>query len=301
MRSPELRMCPGCGESIPAHLDNCGWRECRLYRPPLVVSFGAGVDSMAMLVGLSARGERPDAIVFSDTMGEKPETYRYIADQVLPWCTRNGFPWVTGVTRPSFGRGKTGDQSLEEECIRLGNVPSRAFGYSTCADKWKIDPFKWWALEFAAKWYQPSRGWLGLAFPMVRCLGFEFGEERRISKIEEKGMVKRYPLIEWKWDRDRCEQEILDAGLRLPPKSACFFCPSSTKTEILTLAKEHPDLMARALAMESASNATGRWNIKGLGRRFSWGEFLESSEAQRDLFPEQPVESCGVCHEAGDQ
>ncbi len=33
---------------------------------PLVVAYGMGVDSTAMLVGMAARGERPDLVVFAE-------------------------------------------------------------------------------------------------------------------------------------------------------------------------------------------------------------------------------------------
>ncbi|MCH8137297.1 MAG: phosphoadenosine phosphosulfate reductase family protein, partial [Proteobacteria bacterium] len=45
---------------------------------PLIVCYGAGVDSTAMLVALKREGTRPDLIIFSDTGGEKPETYEYL-------------------------------------------------------------------------------------------------------------------------------------------------------------------------------------------------------------------------------
>ena len=32
--------------------------------------------------------------------------------------------------------------------------------------------------------------------------------------------------MEWGWDRDRCIRAIQEAGLPLPGKSSCFFCPS---------------------------------------------------------------------------
>ena len=43
---------------------------------PLVVAYGLGVDSTAMLVEFAHRGIRPDLILFADTGGEKPETYQ---------------------------------------------------------------------------------------------------------------------------------------------------------------------------------------------------------------------------------
>jgi 3'-phosphoadenosine 5'-phosphosulfate sulfotransferase (PAPS reductase)/FAD synthetase len=49
------------------------WSDC-----PLVVAYGLGVDSTAMLVEFAVRGIRPDMILFADTGGEKPETYQYL-------------------------------------------------------------------------------------------------------------------------------------------------------------------------------------------------------------------------------
>jgi 3'-phosphoadenosine 5'-phosphosulfate sulfotransferase (PAPS reductase)/FAD synthetase len=45
---------------------------------PLVVAYGLGVNSTAMLVEFAARKIRPDLILFADTGGEKPETYAYL-------------------------------------------------------------------------------------------------------------------------------------------------------------------------------------------------------------------------------
>ena len=45
---------------------------------PLRVSYGVGVDSTAMLIGLNRLGIRPDLILFADTGGEMPETYEYL-------------------------------------------------------------------------------------------------------------------------------------------------------------------------------------------------------------------------------
>jgi hypothetical protein len=40
---------------------------------PLIVTWGGGVNSTAMLVGMKQRGIRPDRILFADTGGEKPD------------------------------------------------------------------------------------------------------------------------------------------------------------------------------------------------------------------------------------
>ena len=44
-----------------------------------VASFGGGTDSTAMLIGMWQRKEPVDLILFADTGGEKPHTYKYIS------------------------------------------------------------------------------------------------------------------------------------------------------------------------------------------------------------------------------
>jgi hypothetical protein len=45
---------------------------------PLVVAYGLGVDSTAVLVEFIRRGIRPDLILHADVGGEKDETYAYL-------------------------------------------------------------------------------------------------------------------------------------------------------------------------------------------------------------------------------
>ena len=46
-------------------------------RAPLVLSYGMGVDSTAVLVGWRRLGLRPDLILLADTGSEHRGTYRY--------------------------------------------------------------------------------------------------------------------------------------------------------------------------------------------------------------------------------
>jgi hypothetical protein len=82
-----------------------------------------------------------------------------------------------------------------------------------------------------------------------------------------------YLLLEWGYDRRRCQEVIAHAGLPVPPKSSCFFCPASKKHEIAWLADHHPELLKRALEIErnAQPNLT---SVKGLGRSFAWESFL---------------------------
>ena len=69
-------------------------------------------------------------------------------------------------------------------------------------------------------------------------------------------------------------------------KSACFFCPSSKKQEVLELKRTHPELLLRALAMEAQAELT---KVKGLGRSYAWADLVMHGDEQQNLFA-QPLE-----------
>lgn len=237
----------------------------------IVASFGGGVNSTAMLIGMHERGEPVDLILFADTGGEKPHTYAHVLE-MSEWLVAHGMPQITTV------RGQQpmqiADGSLEGECIRRKALPSIAMGFKTCSQKWKREPCEKYIREQNAS-------------EVIRLYGFDADEPQRAKPYEGN----RYPLIEWGWGRDECIQAIERAGLKQPRKSACFFCPSSKKPEILLLRRQYPDLARRAVAMEKNAELT---SVKGLGRSFAWGDLYAADDAQAKLFPDSPIEiDCG--------
>ena len=121
---------------------------------------------------------------------------------------------------------------------------------------------------------------------MLKAIGFDAGpsDGRRIRYEEDDLFYYWYPLWQWRYDREKCKQIIAGAGLPVPMKSACYFCPASKKPEILWLQEHHPDLLARALQIER--NAQEKLtSVKGLGRSFSWEAYLESAN-DMPLFPQ---------------
>jgi len=130
---------------------------------------------------------------------------------------------------------------------------------------------------------------------VVKAIGLDSGEGHRLTwqrsqKTQEKPVSREqwldqnyfaywYPLMEWGFDREHCKQIILQAGLPVPIKSACFFCPASKKPEIAWLQVNHPELLNRALEIERNAQAK-LTSIKGLGRSFSWTSHLAKQEPQ---------------------
>ena len=232
---------------------------------PLVVSYGAGVDSTAMLIGLHARGIRPDAILFADTGGEHPGTYYYLS-YFAEWLADVGFPAITTVRRaPTVARNGRGTyRTLEENCLINGTLPSLAFGRKACSLKWKVDPMNRWV----AAWQPAIDAW-ERGERVRRAIGYDAGPKdakRSWSLTGDARYSYEYPLREWGWDRDECEDQIEAAGLYVPRKSACFFCPATQPHELRELAEQRPDLCNRIRRLEENA-APQLTKIEGLWRK----------------------------------
>jgi hypothetical protein len=136
---------------------------------PCVVSFGAGTNSTAILQGMLERNEKPDAILFADTGGEKPGTYKHL-ERMQRWCVESGFPELIVVRYSDTSR----HASLEDECHNNGTLPSKAFGFGGCSQKWKRYPMDKWVKawpEAQATWERGSK--------VQRVIGIHYGETRR--------------------------------------------------------------------------------------------------------------------------
>ena len=137
-------------------------------KQPFVVAYGMGVDSTAMLIGLSEIGMRPDRILFADVGGEKDETYAYqaIMDQFLESV---GFPAITVVRYvPQDFKNWPPYHTLEENCLTNGTLPSLAFGFGSCSQNWKAAPQN----QFCNAW-EPAIKWWAQGGRVLKAIGFD--------------------------------------------------------------------------------------------------------------------------------
>lgn len=231
---------------------------------PVVCSYGGGTNSTGLLCGWIERDlPPPDAIVFSDTGGELPEIYDYV-ETFSKWLTKHGCRPIITVQRVKADHETL--NTLEADCLRSGTLPSLAYGSKRCSLKFKLQPFE----KRMNNWHRAKTAWQS-GYKVVKLIGYDADEAHRATIVEDEKYRRRFPLIEWGWDRDDCSAAIRRAKLPQPGKSSCFFCPASTKPEIEQLAQNHPFLFKRALAMEDAARANFQ-TVKGLGRRFSWAD-----------------------------
>lgn len=248
---------------------------------PLILNWGGGVNSTAMAVGYAARGIVPDLVIWSDTGGEKPATYAYV-DTFDAWLKTMGFPALVRVAKDG--------PTLEQYCLDRGELPAIVYGFKSCSDHWKRRPIH----NYVKAWAPAVEAWAA-GIPCRKALGYDADEERRVKPDSDKRYANEYPLIEWDWGREECIQAIKDAGLPVPPKSACFFCPSSKKHEVRALPA---DLQARAVAMEHGAKAN-LTHIAGLGRTWSWEEVIKADREQLRLFPDVIEAPCG-CYDGSE-
>ena len=239
----------------------------------IVVAYGAGVNSLAMLIGMKARSVEPDLILFADTGAEKPHTYEHIS-AVQKWLGSIGWPPIQIVKKVD----RNGEVlTIEQHCINNSSLPSIAYGFKSCSLKFKVAPqdkFMNSNVEAKAVWATGQK--------VTKFIGYDFDESRRVERsIEISKTDKKYsyehPLFNWGWDREKCVNEIEKAGLPVVGKSACYFCPSSKLNEIRQLNEQYPELALRAVEIEKNAKLT---SVKGLGRRFAWSDVL----AQDDMF-----------------
>ena len=190
--------------------------------------------------------------------------------------------WLVGHGMPPITTVKVASRTLEEDCLTRKALPSLAYGFKTCSQRFKAEPQNKYVNHFplAVKEWKSGK-------KVIKAIGYDYGEERRMKASGDKKYDNWFPLIEWEMDRDACVKTIADAGLPQPGKSSCFFCPSMKKEEILELRKSHPDLLKRALRIEIRASFTTSLR---LGRNLSWMKFIKHT---RYMEIEQSKAKCG--------
>lgn len=102
----------------------------------VLVSYGGGVNSVALLLCLFDQGVRPRAITMADPGSEWPATHRYREEVMQPWLANHGWPVIEVISRQQEGALRERAWRLEtlyEECERIQSLPSVAYGYKKCS------------------------------------------------------------------------------------------------------------------------------------------------------------------------
>lgn len=219
-----------------------------------------------MLVGMRNRNIIPELILSADTGSEKEETYAYIPI-IQEWLRQNGFPPLIIVKYKPVKTRHGAYRTLGENCLRNATLPSLAFGYKSCSLKWKVAAQN----KYCSTWQPAIEAWAA-GRKVTKAIGYDCSpkDARRYADARSKNDPLYhyiYPLQDWGWDRQRCEKEIIDAGLPVPPKSACFFCPSAKPEELHSL----PAWQLKAIIIMEARARPHLHTIGGLWRNGTKG------------------------------
>ncbi|MCI4357957.1 MAG: phosphoadenosine phosphosulfate reductase family protein [Thermoplasmata archaeon] len=206
-----------------------------------ILSFGAGVNTAALMVLLIKKRMRFDEAVFADTGGEVPETYEFleVARKYLAEHGKN----LTVV------KNKSG--SLYDACTRRSVIPSKMW-------RWSTRDFKVYPIHAYYKTIDDH---------IFEYLGIAYDEIHRMKRSQADFVTSIFPLVDMRITREGCIRIIKKAGLPVPVKSGCFFCPFNNADRWREIHDTHPDLFERAVALEEGSKHFPRQNLRSGGLR----------------------------------
>ena len=209
-------------------------------------SFGGGVQSVAALI-LAARGEIDFPLFLFANVGadsENPATLDYLADTAAPFAAANGIELVELRKVRRDGSPVTLMQRITESESSVP-IPMRmsngAPGNRQCTGDFKI--------AVVAK--ELKRRGANRAAPAVVGLGISTDEWQRArsdSRVPHETLA--YPLLDLNLSREGCMALIRDAGLPVPPKSACWFCPFQSPASFQRMRHDDPVHFASVVSLE---------------------------------------------------
>lgn len=212
-------------------------------------SFGGGVQSTAALV-LAAQGRIDyDTFLFANVGddSEYPETMTYLRDVAMPYAAAHGLRLIELHKTRADGSTETLWQKLHRT-ERSIDIPMRmsngAPGNRSCTADFKIKVVSKWMRQHGASKTSPG----------VVGIGISVDEIQRVKPSQLEHVRNAHPLIDLGLNRADCVALIAEAGLPVPPKSSCFFCPFHTLAQWQRTYDEHPDLFARSVALERLIN-----------------------------------------------
>ena len=215
------------------------------------VSYGGGVQSTALLVLAAERKIDYGLFLFSNVGddSEHPATLVYVREVAMPYAEQHGIELVELRKRPK-GSERTLLQKLMDPDVRSIGIPVRLAGGAParrqCTADYKIRRVAAELKRRGASEEQQATVALGISLD-------EYQRMRTESGIAWERLA--YPLIDLRIDRAACVALIERAGLPVPPKSSCFFCPFHTLSVWRKQKRDEPELFAKSVALERTINA----------------------------------------------
>jgi hypothetical protein len=266
-----------------------------------VLSYGGGVQSTALLV-LAATGELPhlDAALFANVGddSEHPASLDYVRNVAKPWAASHGLDVIELDRVKRDGTTETLHGRLTKPGARSVGIPVRmsngAPGNRSCTADFKIRVVARWLKQHGATVANPAEVWIGISTDEIQRV-------KNRSPVPHETVA--YPLIDLGLDRSRCMQVIADAGLPVPPKSSCYFCPYHRPQMWAEMRRDEPELFEKAAQLEEHLNAVrdriGKDHVYLTDKLRPLREAIPAAQDMLPLFDESPdtVTGCdeGYC------
>ncbi len=261
-----------------------------------VISYGGGVQSTALMV-LATTSQLPgvDALLFANVGddSEDPATLDYVRNVAVPYAHSHNIPLhelrktlKDGTVETLYGRiTKPGHRAITIPLRGQNGAPQSRH----CTHDFKV--------AVVGKWLKNA----GATEPMPAtvCIGISTDEIERAGRGKDMKYERRtYPLLDLGLTRGDCMAIIERAGLPIPPKSACWFCPFHSTQAWRELRRDQPRQFEAAVALEGMVIARQRVLGHPPLHLTRFGKPLDEAidEAQTPLFGDSP-ESCdeGYC------
>jgi len=209
----------------------------------VVISYGGGVQSTALVVLSVSEGWDVDEIVHVDLLdAESPATREYVA-RFREWLRRDHGRDITIIERDLYG----------DMLARPGFTPvpwhgrrERFMLKRQCTREYKVAPLARYLYD------RYPAGRIGL------MLGISVDEYHRMRDSSAARIEHVYPLVDRRLTRWQCREIVERAGLAVPWKSSCWFCPYRSSVSQWALVQRYPDLVGMARELEDRINAERR-------------------------------------------
>lgn len=194
-----------------------------------VLSFGAGINTVALMYLIQQHNFPLHHVVFADTGAETPDTYA-IVTFAREFYDQAKIPFHTVQHRNT-------QSGLYETAQRRRVIPSVQWRW--CTRDFKVKPIH----RFYASLDRPVKQYIGIARDEVHRI--RHGDNPRITNL--------YPLIDLGINRQDCQDVIAAHGGPETHKSGCYFCPFNSPSRWQQIQVRHPDLFQQALKLEENS------------------------------------------------
>jgi hypothetical protein len=206
-----------------------------------VFSSGGGTQSacIAALICLG-RLPKPDFAVIADTGREKPTTWLYLNQVIIPNLAKAGVEIVRIGSEwqsvPEHGKNwlsHNGRTILLPGYSNISGEVGKFSGY--CSTRWKI--------EVVDRWFSKTNGITRSKFQ--KWIGFSLDEAKRVAKLiagqEYHAGLLRIPLVfDVPFRRHQSVTFVEKMGWPTPPRSACYDCPNQRDDEWLDIKRNFP-------------------------------------------------------------